>query len=145
MKWPQRFVVSHHMRECRVAADIRASGEIHREALEVGERAVAERAFVRGAQDNAGRLTRLECFLPTRRTETPTVAGLQAGKAEFRHRGRKVVAAGFGEFEKRGGHDGADRVAAEVLSTRVAAAVAKKPGHRIDRAELEPVAEHVAR
>src|SRR5262245_36945122 len=31
------------------------SGEVHREALEIGERAVLQRALVRGAQDDAGR------------------------------------------------------------------------------------------
>src|SRR5258708_2349853 len=82
-----------------------------------------------GAQDHAGRLARLECFLPTRSTEAPTVAGFQAAKTEFRHRCRKIVAAGFGKLEKRGGHDGADRVATDVLSPSVAAAVSKEPRH----------------
>ena len=125
-------------------ADMRASGEIDREALEVGERAVAQRAFVRGAQHHAGRLARLECFLPTGCTEAPTVAGFQAGETEFLHRGRKVVAAGFGKFEERRGHDRADGVAAEILSTGVAAAVTKEPGHRVYRADVEPLSEHIA-
>ena len=77
---------------------------------------MAQSAFVSGAQDHAGRPARLECFLPTRSTEAPTVAGFQATKAEFRHRCRKIVAAGFGKLEKRGSHDGADRVATDVLS-----------------------------
>src|SRR5258708_22157313 len=65
---------------------------------------MTQSAFVSGAQDHAGRLARLECFLPTRSTEAPTVAGFQAAKAEFRHRCRKIVAAGFGKLEKRGPH-----------------------------------------
>src|SRR5437879_12881496 len=76
---------------------------------------MAQRAFLSGAQDHAGRLARLECFLPTRSTEAPTVAGFQAAKTEFRHRCRKIVAAGFGKLEKRGGHDGADRVATDEI------------------------------
>jgi hypothetical protein len=32
------------------------------------------------------------------------------------HTPRKIVAARFGKLEKRGGHDGADRVAINVLS-----------------------------
>src|SRR5258708_10857542 len=96
-----------------------------------------------GAQDHAGRLARLECFLPTRSTEAPTVAGFQAAKAEFRHRCRKIVAAGCGKLEKRGGHDGADRVATDVLSPSVAAAVSKEPRHWAYLSDFEPLTEHV--
>ena len=92
---------------------------------------MVESAFVSGAQDHAGSLASLECFLPARCTEAPTVAGFQAPKAELRHRGRKIVAAGFGKREKRGGHDGADRVATDVLSPGVAAAVSKEAGHGV--------------
>jgi hypothetical protein len=42
-----------------------------------------------------------------------------------------------------GGHDGADSVAAEVLSSGVAAAVAKEARHGVYRADFELVAEHV--
>src|SRR5437763_1208209 len=124
--------------------DERRSGQIHGEPFEVGERAVAQRAFVRRTQDHARRLARLECLLPARRTEAPTVAGLEAGKAEFRHRCGKIVAAGFGKREKRGGHDGADRVAADILRPGIAAAVAKEAAHRAYRAEFELFPEHVA-
>src|SRR5262249_3863058 len=99
---------------------------------------------MRGAQHHARRLAGLESFLPTGCAEAPTVAGLEAAKAEFRHRRRKVVAAGFGKLEKRRGHNGADRVAADVLSPRIAAAVAKEPRHGIYRAHFEPVTEHIA-
>src|SRR6476659_9662416 len=104
---------------------------------------MTQSAFVSGAQDHAGRLARLECFLPTRSTEAPAVAGFQAAKAEFRHRCRKIVAAGFGKLEKRGGHDGADRVATDVLSPSIAAAVSKEPRHWAYRADFEPLTEHV--
>src|ERR1700751_1240029 len=104
---------------------------------------MAQSAFVSGAQAHARRLARLECFLPTRSTEAPTVAGFQAVKAEFRHRCRKIVAAGLGKLEKRGGHDGADRVATDVLSPSVATAVSKEPRHWARRADFEPLTEHV--
>ena len=104
---------------------------------------MVQSAFVRGAQDHAGSLAGLKRFLPTRSTQAPTVAGFQAAKAEFRYRRRKIVAAGFGKREKLGGHDGADRVAADILSRSVAAAVPKEARHGVYRAELEPVAEHV--
>ena len=53
---------------------------------------MVQSAFVSGAQDHAGSLAGLECFLPTRSVQAPTVAGFQAAKAEFRHRYRKNVA-----------------------------------------------------
>ena len=104
---------------------------------------MVESAFVRGAQDHAGSLAGLKRFLPTGRTEAPTVTGFQAAKAELRHRRRKIVASGFGKREKLGGHDGADRVAADVLSPSVAAAVSKEARHGVYRAEFKPVTEHV--
>src|SRR3954469_4188764 len=100
-------------------------------------------AFVRGEQDHAGSLDGLKCFLPTRCTEAPTVAGFQAAKAEFRHRRRKIVATGFGKSEELGGHGGADGVRAHTLSYSVAAAVPKEARHGVYRAELKPVTEHV--
>ena len=48
------------------------------------------------------------------------VAGLESAKTEFRHRRRQIVAAGFEKREKRSGHDGADRVAPDVLLPGVA-------------------------
>ena len=50
---------------------------------------------MRRAQDHAGRLVRFECFLPTRRTQTPAIAGFQTRKTKFRHGGRKIVATRF--------------------------------------------------
>src|SRR5437660_4670673 len=120
------------------------SGEVHRKAFEIGERAVVERAFVRSAQHHVGGLARLERFLPTRRAQAPAVARLEAGKAELRHRRRKIIAAGFGKGEEIGGHDDTNRVAADVLARRVAAAVAKEARHWFYRADFEPLAEHVA-
>jgi hypothetical protein len=120
------------------------SGEVHRETLEISERAVAEGTFVRGPQDHAGRLARLECFLPTGCTQAPTIAGAQARKAKFRHRCRKIIAARLGKLEKRGSHDGADRVTADILLASVAAAVSKEPRHGFQGAEFEPVTEDIA-
>ena len=62
------------------------SSQVHREPFEIGQRAVAQSTFVGSAQDHAGSLAGLECFLPTGCTEAPTVVRFQAAKAEFRHR-----------------------------------------------------------
>ena len=121
-----------------------ALGEVHRETLEIGERAAAEGAFVSSPQDHAGRLARLQRFLPTGRTQAPTVAGPQAGKAEFGHRRRKIVAARFGKIEKHRSHHDADSVATNVLLPCVAAAVPIKPRHGGYGANIERLAKHVA-
>ena len=52
------------------------SRQVHGQALEIGERAVCQRSLVRGTQDHAGRLARLECFLPAGGTEAPPVTRL---------------------------------------------------------------------
>jgi hypothetical protein len=98
---------------------------------------------VSSPQDHAGRAAHLQRFAPAGRTQAPAVAGPQAGKAELGHRHREIIAAGFGKLEKRGGHDDADRVAADVFSTGVAAAVTKEPCLGLHRADVEPVAEDI--
>src|SRR5262249_56573625 len=99
-------------------------GQIYRQPFEVGERAVAQRAFVGGTQDHARRLPRFERLLPTGCAQAPSVAGLETGKAEFRHRRCKIIAARFGEREKSGGPHRTHRVAATLLPPRLAAACA---------------------
>ena len=63
-----------------------------RRTLEIGERAVVEGAFVSSPQDHAGRAARFQRFAPAGRTQAPAVSGPQAGKAEFGHRRRKIIA-----------------------------------------------------
>jgi hypothetical protein len=109
----------------------RGSGQVQCESFEISKRAVTQRTFVSGAQDHAGGLAGLERFLPTRCAQAPTVAGFQSAKAKFRQRCRKIVATGFGKLEKRGGHDGTNRVAPDVLAPGVAAAVSKEPRHGV--------------
>ena len=89
-----------------------------------------------------GELGRPQRFLPTRGTEAPRSPGFRPRNPNS-GTGRKIVAAGFGKREKRGGHDGADRVATDVLSPGVAAAVSKEAGHGVYGAEFKPVTEHV--
>src|SRR5271165_5595496 len=121
------------------------SGEVQGETLEIGERAVVEGAFVSSPQDHAGCIARLQRFEPAGRTQAPAVAGPQAGKAELGHRRRKIIAAGFGKLEKLGSHDDADRVAANVFWTGVAATVTKEARLGRHRTDVEPVAEDIPR
>jgi hypothetical protein len=120
------------------------SGEVHREALEIGERAGTESTFVSGAQDHARCLASLQRFLPTRCAETPTVARLQSGKAEFRSRCRKIIAPGLGELQKRRRHDRTDGMTPDVLPARVTAPIPKESRHGFNGAAFEAVTEDVA-
>src|SRR5579871_388270 len=122
-----------------------ASGKIDRVSLQIRERTIFERRFVGGAQHDTRGLSRVKRLLPARRAQAPAIAFLQSGKAECGHRRRKIVAARLREGEKRFCHDDADRVAANIFRTRVAAAVAKKSGERRCRAWVERSPEHIAR
>ena len=120
------------------------SRKVYCEAFKIGKRAVSESAFVRGTQDHTRRVACLECFLPSRGTEAPTVTWVQAWKAECGNWCRKIVAARFGEFEKRRSHNGTDRVTANVLSPGVAAAIPIKSRHGFDRTDIKRLAEHIS-
>jgi hypothetical protein len=118
--------------------------QVHREAFEIGERAVRQSTLVGGAQHHPWRLICLESFLPTGCTQAPSIAGFETGKTEFGYWCRKVVAAGFGEFEKGGRHDGAHRVTADVLPAGIAATVPIKTRHWFDRTDFERLAKDIA-
>lgn len=104
---------------------------------------MGERSLMGGTQNHAGHFVCLECFLPSGRTQTPTIARLEACKAVFRHWSRQIIPARFGKFEKLGGHYDADCMAPNVLSPGVATAIPVKPGHGPDRADFQGLAEHV--
>ena len=121
------------------------SRKVNCEAFKIGKRAVGESTLVRGTQDHTRRVACLECFLPSRGTEAPTVTWVQAWKAGCGNWCRKIVATRFGEFEKRRSHNGADRVTASVLSPGVAAAIPIKSRHGFDRTDIKRLAEHISR
>jgi hypothetical protein len=120
------------------------SRKVYCEAFEIGKRAVSESTLVRGAQNYTRRLACLERFLPPRSTEAPTVTWVQSWKAECGNWCRKIIAARFGKFEKRGSHNGTDCVTANVLSAGVAATIPIKSCHGFDRADIKRLAEHVS-
>src|SRR5580698_1493088 len=92
-----------------------ASIEVDRRALEVRERAEAQRTFMCSTQHHARRASRLQSFLPPGCAQTPAITGLESRKSEFRDRRREIIAAGFRILEKSGRHDGASGMAADVL------------------------------
>ena len=95
-------------------------------ALQIGQRAIIQCALVGRAQHHPRGVARLEGFLPARGAKAPAVARLQSGKAEFGHGSRKVVAPFLREAEEPVRHHYADGVAAHILVTGVAAAIAKE-------------------
>jgi hypothetical protein len=97
-----------------------------------------------GAQNDAWRIFRFKCLLPTRSAQAPPVAGQQTRKAEFWHRGGKIIAARFGKREKLRCHHCADGVAAYVLMTGIAAAIAIKPCYGLKRTYFQRLTEYVA-
>jgi hypothetical protein len=99
---------------------------------------------MRGAQNNAWRIFRFKCLLPTRGAQAPTVAWFQARKAKRWHWGGQIVAARFRKREKLRCHDSTDRVASYVLLAGIAAAIAIKPCHGLKRTDLKRLTQYVA-
>src|SRR5215472_1377871 len=95
-------------------------------------------------QPDLRRLACIKRLLPTRRAKAPTIAGLEPGKAEGRHRRREVVAGGLGKGEEFGIHAHADRVHAKILGSRLTAAGSVKAGHWPGAAFVERLAENIA-
>src|ERR1700704_3016191 len=104
---------------------------------------MAQRPLMCRAQHDARRFACIKGFLPARCAEAPTVARFQTGESESRHGCRKIIAAGFGEFQELGRHDHADGVATEILCACIAAAIAEKTRHRTDGTYLQPATKHV--
>src|ERR1039458_4557174 len=81
---------------------------------------------------------------PVRRGHAPPVPRDQPGKAVLRQRGAQVVADTALMLQELRGHHGADRVAALVLRTRIAAPVPVKPRDWVVATRLQLTTEHIA-
>lgn len=103
-----------------------------------------KRSLMGGPQHHARRLAGLECLLPARCAQAPTITGPQALKAELGKRSREIIAAGFREGQKPRGHDRTYGVTADIFAACVAASVPEEPGHRLQGANIKPLAEHIA-
>ena len=124
--------------------NLERSGDIGSVRLEVGQRAMGQRPFVGRAQGDAWRAPRNERFLPARRAKAPAVAVLEARKPKGRHRRRQIVAPRLRKRKESIADDGADGVAAPILSARVATSISEKPGHRFGRTGFQDTAEGIA-
>jgi hypothetical protein len=80
---------------------------------------------------------------PVRGRHAPAIARDQTGEPVLRHRGDEVVPDSALVLEELRAHHRADRVAAEVFRTGVAAAVAVEARDRIGAARFQLSAQHV--
>src|SRR5882762_8437177 len=127
-----------------VLREARPSAQIDRVALEDLERDDFQGRLVGCRQPDLGCLAGFERLFPALRAETPAVARLEAGEAEFGHRGREIVAGSSRERQKRCIDLCAHSVQPQIFGPGVAAAVAIKSGHRLGAAFGERFAEDVA-
>ena len=89
-----------------------------------------ERGNVRPRQKDGRGNACISGFDPALHAQAPAVAGLEPGKAIFRHRGAQVIAHGPGESQKLLGHFRAEDVQPQIARTRAATAISKKTRHR---------------
>src|SRR6266508_5683668 len=103
-----------------------------------------EGAAVRRGQHHRGRRAVVVRLQPPCRADAPPVARAQAGETVLGAGGREVVADLLLVGQEFAGHPRADGVVAEVLRTRVAAAVAVEAGDGVGAALVQVAAEYVA-
>ena len=87
-----------------------------------------EGGLVGGGQDDDRGGPGLVSFFPAERTQTPTVSGLESGKAKLRARRAQVVALCLGEGQKFFGNLGTYGMQADIFLAGIAAAVSIKTG-----------------
>ena len=102
-----------------------------------------DRLVGRGQHHRCGRSVTVGAR-PVDRGHAPPVARHQAGEGVLRHRRGQVVADAPLVAQELLGHHRADRVAAEVLGTGVAASVPEEAGHRVGAAGLQLTAQDIA-
>src|SRR5262249_4122253 len=101
--------------------------------------------LMRAHELHLGRLAGVEGFPPARRAKAPAIPGLQSLEADRRDRRREVVSGGLREGEESAVDLGADRVHAEILRPRLAAARAIETRKGVRAALRERLAQDVAR
>jgi hypothetical protein len=103
---------------------------------------MGEGGFVGGFQNHTGGAACIEGIAPTAGTETPAIAGFEAGESVAW--GGQIVALVAGVGKKRRSDLGANHVNTEILGAGFAAAVAQEAGHGIGATGLELGAENIA-
>lgn len=113
------------------------AGIVERVSFEIFEIDPLQRRFMGGGETHGRGAAGIEGFLPARDTETPAVAGLEAGKIPLGGGGGEIVAAEIGEVQKLLGRLNANGVQADITGAGAAVAIAIKPGHRFAAAAGE--------
>ena len=94
-------------------------------------------------QHDAGRDIGVVGFFPAQGAKTPAIAGFEAGEIVFWTRRDEVIAGGQRESQKIIGDPGTDDMSAQIMVIRIAAAVPKKSGDRVERAGHQGGAENI--
>ena len=110
---------------------------------EVLEGDVAQRGGMSGLKDDGRCDACVECLLPPKSTQTPTISRLQTWEAIFGSWRGQIIALFAREAQEGLGDPRADDVSACIARARVATTVAKEPRHGIERARDERSPEDV--
>src|SRR5450755_2620573 len=111
--------------------------------LEDVKRDDVQRAFVRRSEHHERGGTVDMGSQPVGRRHAPAIPGHQAGELELRHCSGEIVSDLPLVLQELRCHHHADRVAAEILRTRVAAAVTIEARYRVGATPLQWPPEHV--
>lgn len=103
-----------------------------------------ERGLMRCFKDDGTACSRLLNLKPAGGAYAPSVARLEAGKAELKHRRAEVIPEELGDAEKLVVDNTADGVDSEVVGAGLAAAGAVETRHGLTAAHLQRLAEHVS-
>ncbi len=111
--------------------------------LQVGQGNHFERALMSGLEHHWRRNAGLGSLTPSTRTDTPSIARLEAGEAKLGARRHEVIAMINGEIQKHVGHHRAHSVTTKILSAGMTAAVAEKAREGVKATGLELATEDV--
>ena len=94
-------------------------------------------------QDDAGRDVGVIRFFPAECAEAPAISRFEAGEIVFRSRRDQVISARQRESQKFIRDPRTNHMGAKIMVIRVAAAVTKKSGERVERAGYQGGAENI--
>ena len=102
-----------------------------------------EHPLVAGFEDHRRSAPRLEGLFPTQGAQAPAIPSAQAREAEFGHGSGKVVASGLGELQELCGQFSTDDMAAGILGSGAAVAIAVEACLWREAAGLQRQPQHI--
>jgi len=117
---------------------------VYRVLSKDGQRYDFERPFMSGRKHHKRCRTIVVRSQPVPRRDAPAIPGYKSWEPVLMHRSDEIVADAALMVEEFRGHDGTNRVAAEILGPGVAAPISKEPGDRVETTRFEFSAQDVA-